>query len=205
MIYPSIIQFIKQAEAGFDFISKERKGLLTRISHYIADNEANGLESNLVYICTHNSRRSHFGQIWAQVAAEYYGIKHLKSYSGGTEATAFNANAIKAIMNIGFKVTGNQEAKNPIYTIEYASDSPVITCFSKVYDDESNPKSDFCAIMTCSEAEANCPFVAGAVARIATTYDDPKAFDNTPLQDQKYAERCLQIATETLFALSLVK
>jgi arsenate reductase len=49
--------------------------------------------------------------------------------------------------------------------------------FSKKYDDEFNPKSEFAAIMTCSQADGGCPFIAGAEKRIPITYEDP--FDNT--------------------------
>jgi protein-tyrosine phosphatase/arsenate reductase len=45
----------------------------------------------------------------------------------------------------------------------------------------------------------------GVELRIGTTYDDPKDFDNTPLQDEKYSERCRQIALETFYAFSKAK
>jgi hypothetical protein len=83
-------------------------------------------------------------------------------------------------------------------------ESPSV-CFSKTYDAATNPQKEFAAIITCSDAEENCPFIPGVELRIATTYDDPKAFDNTPQQDAKYDERCKQIALETLYAFSLVK
>ncbi|MDF2453450.1 MAG: protein-tyrosine-phosphatase, partial [Bacteroidota bacterium] len=40
--------------------------------------------------------------------------------------------------------------------------------------------------------------------RIATTYDDPKEFDNTSQQDEKYSERCKQIALETFYVFSKI-
>jgi protein-tyrosine phosphatase/arsenate reductase len=56
--------------------------------------------------------------------------------------------------------------------------------------------------MTCSDAEENCPFIPGVDLRIGTTYDDPKAFDGTQLQDEKYQERSSQIALECLYVFS---
>ena len=189
----------------FNTIPKERQKLLEKISDYISSKKENNQAIQLVYICTHNSRRSHFGQIWAQVAANYFNLKNVTTFSGGTEATAFNINAINAIKRVGFDVKPINVDKNSTYHISFDETEKPIICFSKVYDDAQNPQTNFAAIMTCSDAEENCPFIPGVELRIGTTYDDPKAFDNTPMQDAKYDERCKQIALETLYAFSKVK
>ena len=189
----------------FDTIPKERKMLLEKISHYISSKKETNQPIQLVYICTHNSRRSHFGQIWAQVAANYYNVKNVLSFSGGTEATAFNINAINAIKRIGFDIRAINIEKNATFHISIDEKKSPIVCFSKVYDNAQNPQTNFAAIMTCSDAEENCPFIPGVELRIGTTYDDPKAFDNTDLEDAKYDERCKQIALETLYVFSKVK
>lgn len=203
-MHQSIKDYCGSLAGRFGEISKDRKLLLERISQYIAKRKSENKEVNLVYICTHNSRRSHFGQVWAKVASEYYNIENINTYSGGTEATAFNDNAINALTRIGFKINPISSGKNSIYHVSYGDTLPPIECFSKVYDDPKNPQKDFAAIMTCGEAEENCPFIPGVDLRIATTYDDPKAFDNTPQQDAKYDERCKQIAMETLYVFSRV-
>lgn len=205
MIFSSIQTYITEAVSDFDSIPSERKELLAKIANYVSLKLTSGQNSELIYICTHNSRRSHFGQIWGKVAATYYGLENVNTYSGGTEATAFNPNAIHAIKKIGFEVSSDQSVVNPQYTIHFDDKKTEIVCFSKVYDDEANPKEGFCAVMTCSSADVGCPYVAGAAARVATTYEDPKAFDNTPKQEEMYDVRCKQIATETLYAFSLVK
>jgi arsenate reductase (thioredoxin) len=200
----SIKNYCDELETEFGLISPEREKLLTKIADYIRRKKAEESPVNLVYICTHNSRRSHFGQIWAHVAAAYFGISQIHTYSGGTEATAFNPNAINALKRIGFDVRVVQEGNNPVYHIVHDTSSAPSVCFSKVYDHAENPQSSFAAIMTCSDAEENCPFIPGVEMRIGTTYEDPKAFDNTPLQDSKYDERCRQIARETMYVFSLV-
>lgn len=201
----SIKTYCDNLTKEFDTIPKERKALLVKLSNYIISKQQQNKPIHLVYICTHNSRRSHFGQIWAQVAAHYYNIKNVHAFSGGTEATAFNINAINAIKRIGFDVKKTNEDTNALYPIYFDESENPIECFSKVYNDVKNPSSEFAAIMTCSDAEENCPFIPGAELRIGTTYDDPKAFDNTPLQDTKYDERCRQIAIETFYIFSLIK
>jgi arsenate reductase len=178
--------------------------VLDNISNYIRYEKLENKPINLVYICTHNSRRSHFGQIWAAVAANYYDIKDVHTFSGGTEATAFNVNAINAIKRVGFDVKKMEEKINAIYHIYFDAAENPIECFSKVYDDLKNPKKEFVAIMTCSDAEENCPFIPGVALRIGTAYNDPKEFDNTALQDAKYDERCKQIALETLYMFSKI-
>ena len=204
-MYPQITKYIKEAEKGFEAIPEERKFLLAKITKYVSDRLKANLKAELIYICTHNSRRSHFGQIWAKTAAAYYGIDNVTTYSGGTEATAFNPNAIKAAETAGLKIEKDNSSTNPRYIVHFQEIGDTILCFSKKYDDAANPQDGFCAIMTCTEADGACPFVPGAVARVSTPYNDPKAFDNTPEQDAKYSERCLQIATETLYTFSLVK
>ena len=197
--------YITVIKKDFAKIPKDRKKELDKIALFVQNKVKSGEQAQLTYICTHNSRRSHFGQIWAATAAAYYGIPNVKTYSGGTESTAFNERAVAACKRAGFEVSKISEDKNPIYEVKYASDAEPLKAFSKKYDDSSNPQRDFCAIMTCSQADAACPNVKGATARIASPYDDPKAFDGTPEETAKYDERCKQIATETLYVFSKVK
>lgn len=201
-MYPNIKTYVDGLTKEFKSIPENRKEILEKITQYIAKKRVIGSPINLVYICTHNSRRSHFGQVWAHVAASYYGIKNVNTYSGGTEATAFNINAINSLKRVGFTIKPINIEKNTTYHVFHDDNETPSVCFSKTYDDAKNPQKEFAAIMTCSDAEENCPFIPGVELRIGTTYDDPKAFDNTPQQDAKYDERCKQIALETLYVFS---
>jgi arsenate reductase (thioredoxin) len=203
-MFQTIQQFCDTLTASFNTIPEERKLLLSKISSYIQQKKDNGEPVQLVYVCTHNSRRSHFGQIWAAVAAAYYNISNVSTFSGGTEATAFNMNAINSLKRTGFVIGDDGETVNPKYTVEYGDNLNTV-CFSKVYNDAANPQQHFAAIMTCSDAEQNCPFIPGVELRIGTTYNDPKAADNTPEQDATYDERSKQIARECMYTFSLVK
>lgn len=202
LMYATLKTYLQQCLAAFDTIPEGRKELLKKIGHYIAAKKSKDETVNLVYICTHNSRRSHFGQIWAATAAAYYGIEGLHTFSGGTEATAFHPNAINALKRAGFQIRTKTEGANPRYEVYFDDGQKPLLCFSKTYDDPHNPQNNFAAIMTCGEAEENCPFIPGVDLRIATTYEDPKSFDGLAEQDHQYDARCRQIATECLFVFS---
>lgn len=205
VVNDSLLTYIKSVEKDFIQISQERKIELEKIASFIQTKVKSGKQVQLTYICTHNSRRSHFGQIWAATAAAYYGIPNVKTFSGGTESTAFNDRAVATCRRAGFEIKQITKDKNAIYEVKYAIGAEPIKAFSKKYDDLSNPQSDFCAIMTCSQADEACPVVKGAIARVAIPYEDPKVFDGKPEETAKYDERCRQIATETLYVFSKVK
>ena len=188
-----------------DTITTERKEVLQPLIDYIQTKATNNQEIRLNLICTHNSRRSHLSQVWAQTAAAFYDVKNVFCYSGGTEATAMFPVAAQTLAQQGFQIKTITEGKNPVYAIKYAENQHPIIGFSKTFDDDFNPQSEFVAIMTCSSADVGCPFIAGAEKRIPITFEDPKAFDNTPQQAEKYEERSLQIATELFYVFSQIK
>ncbi len=203
--YKSLIKNIESYKNEFHEVPAERVKLLNELAMFVRTKESAGENIDLIFICTHNSRRSHISQIWAQAAAAYYRIPKVACWSGGTEATAFNPRAVKAMADLGFKIMKTSESENPVYEVRFSDSVPPVMAFSKKYDDPFNNTKDFAAVMTCSHANEKCPLVPGATARIALTYDDPKEFDGTPLEAAKYAERVHEIGRDILFAFSLIK
>ncbi len=185
-------------------ISSERKLVLQPLINFIQEKVNKNENVLLNFICTHNSRRSHFSQIWAQTMAEHFQIPNVNCYSGGTETTEVYSMVIKTLIEQGFEIEKLSDQKNPIYSIKNGANNVPIIGFSKIYNDAFNPKSNFAAIMTCSHASENCPVVLGAENRFSLNYKDPKKFDNTPLQKEKYKERSLQIASEMHFMFSQI-
>ena len=198
-LYPVLQNYVESLLPDTDLIPDSRKEMLHVLAQYIAERTKKGEPIQLNFICTHNSRRSHISQIWATTAAAYYGIQNIRCYSGGTESTEFNPRAVAAMERAGFWFE-NPGGYNPHYLITFSEQGPHIECFSKVYNHRSNPQSDFAAVMTCSDADANCPFIPGA-KRISLTYEDPKVADGTPEEKAKYDERVQQIGTELLYAM----
>jgi arsenate reductase len=198
---------IEKTTSRFDFenINSERKSVLQPLIDFIQSKVSEQKEIRLNLICTHNSRRSHLAQVWSQTAAANYGIENVFCYSGGTEATALFPMVASTLKDIGFNVQILAEGKNPVYAIKFAENEHPVIGFSKLYNDEFNPEEEFAAIMTCSQADGGCPFISGAEKRIPITFDDPKAFDNTPEQKEKYQERSMQIGTEMFYIFSQIK
>lgn len=198
---------IKEIIKGFssEKISDERKLVLEPLVNYIQGKVNLNETIRLNFICTHNSRRSHLSQIWAQTMAFHYEINKLICYSGGTEATAMFPKIADTLRNQGFKILQLSESENPVYAVKYAQNENPIICFSKTYSHQFNPLGNFGAIMTCNNADEACPLVFGAEARFPIKYDDPKAFDDSDFQTLKYTERSLEIAQEMWWVMKSIK
>ena len=193
------------AQLSTENIYEERKNILQPLVEFIQNKISKNEEIRLNFICTHNSRRSHLSQIWAQTMARFFGVKNVFCYSGGTEATAMFPKVAETLQNQGFEILKLSETENPVYAVKFAENEHAIICFSKKYDDDFNPKSEFVAILTCDSADENCPIVYGAEARIPIKYKDPKSSDGTPEMNETYFNRSLEIATELKFVFENIK
>lgn len=197
-LYPSlqgtiltILDRLPEPDAG-------RKAILRELAAYIRDNPG---ARNLMFVCTHNSRRSHMAQMWAAAAAAWFGVDGVQTFSGGSEVTAMHLNTLDALTRCGFEINVEENRpSNPVYKVLLGGRIPHIKAFSKTITDKSNPRSGFCAVMVCSEAEEACPVVHGATKRILLTYEDPKVSDDTPEQKKTYLQRSHQIGREMLWA-----
>ena len=201
----ALSKYCKSLPNEFNQISTERKKDIMEMGDYVFKKRVANTKCNILFICTSNSRRSHMAQIWAYTASLYYGIDSIDTFSGGTEATKVNINAINALRRAGFSAGSNNVGDNPNWTIGIGKNAGQLLIYSKKYTNAQNPKNNFGAFMVCSDADKSCPNVEGAELRIALPYEDPKYYDNTPSQDQKYDERCRQIAVEMFFMFDYIK
>jgi arsenate reductase len=204
ILYRDVASYVGESEKTFAAIAADRKARLEEIARYVRGRVEAGRPARLTFICTHNSRRSHMSQIWAQTAAAHYGVNDVATFSGGTEATEFDRRAVAALRRAGFGIDRVEGERNAVYAVRYGEGAPVMKVFSKVYDAKPNPSEDYCAVMTCSQADKNCPVVRGASLRVSIPYDDPKDFDGSDQETAKYDERCRQISGEMLYLFSLV-
>ncbi|MBK8267801.1 MAG: protein-tyrosine-phosphatase [Planctomycetes bacterium] len=197
--------YLAARQLEFGDIPAEHRASLAKIANFVKDQYQEKLPARLLFVCTHNSRRSHLAQIWTAAAASYYQLPIPLVYSGGTESTAFNPRAVAVLERTGMKIQKTTGDENPIYHVRFSDDGSVITAFSKVINQAPNPKKDFCAVMVCDSADKSCPSVSGAIARVALPYVDPKQSDDTPDESRTYDERSRQIAREMLYVMSLVR
>lgn len=202
-MYPTILQTIDHLKEYE--ISSERKNSLAPLIDFIQMKLRDNKTAAITFICTHNSRRSHLAQVWAQVASTYFNIPNIVCYSGGTEETEIFPTILDTLAEQGFLSLKISESNNPVYAIKYAQDSVPIIGFSKKYDHPFNPVSDFAAVMTCSQADGGCPFIPGAEQRIPITFEDPKIADHTSRQSEVYRETSLQIGAEMMYVFSQIK
>jgi len=180
-------------------LTNERKSLLTAIAKKAVIELKNNRTVNFNFICTHNSRRSQLCQVWAHYATHYFKLKNIENFSGGTAVTAFFRNTVKTLQEVGFDFHLSEFShKNPKYLISNDSHSETLLAFSKLYDDQAN-SHPFIAITTCNNADENCPFIPDVVHRFHLPFVDPKAHDNTDLQEEKYMEANKRIAGEMHF------
>jgi arsenate reductase len=183
-------------------ISKERKVVLEKLLQYLSAQKETGKTVALNFICTHNSRRSHLAQVWAQTMAQYYQHHAFYCFSGGTEATALYPQVAATLSSVGFKTEQLRNGENPIYQIKYAEAAMPIIGFSKKHDASFNPSSAFAAIMVCDAAAEACPYVSGADMVMSLTYKDPKLADGRSDKATHYEERSKQIAIEMKWVFS---
>ena len=204
-LLPTLRPYVNEVANELLRVSAERRLVLDEIVASIVARLEAGKPARLTFICTHNSRRSHMSQIWAQTAACYYGLDKVQAFSGGTQTTDCNCRTVAAMRRVGFDIKDATTGDNPIYLVRYANNRPPIRAYSKLYNADSNPSSDFIALMTCSVADQTCPIVKGASARFAIHYADPRLCDDTPTETAAYNERCREIAREMFYVMSEVR
>ena len=188
-------KYLEYLDKAVITIPDSRKKVLNPLIDYLKSKNGDPIQLN--FVCTHNSRRSQLAQIWAQTAADYYKVD-CTAFSSGVEVTALNYRIVNALNIYGFGIE-MPSGENPV--VEVNNSYRTIKCFSKLIEDQVNPKNSFAAVMTCSHADENCPLVIGMEKRIALNYDDPGKFDGTASEAAIYLERSEQIATEMFYLL----
>jgi arsenate reductase len=185
-------------------ISDEKKEILKEIANYIIESRKIRPSVRVMFVCTHNSRRSQIAQASIRAAAAFKGIGGIFSYSAGTEVTEVNPYTAEALKNIGFEVRKYDALENPKYAIAYSAEVPASIHYSKLINDISNPQYGFLAVMVCGSADMQCPTVTGSDKRILLAYDDIIA--KSPEDSaEKHTQMAKQILTDMLFIMDLVE
>lgn len=200
----SLMKYAAKAIESRHAIPAERIELLSKAASGVRRAIADHGSVDLVFVCTHNSRRSQFAQVWAAIAAWHYQLASVRSHSCGTETTACNIRTIAALERAGLYVSTSGDQKNPFYSMAFEAGLPPVVLFSKAFGHDSLPKQNFVAMMCCDHADENCPVVSGAIQRVRLSYVDPKVSDDTTDEAKVYDARCLQIASEMMELMRLI-
>lgn len=203
-MFPVIQHFCDALLREFDDISLERKNQLNQLANYIQTQQSKQQESQLLFVCTHNSRRSQLGQVWASVAANFFGISHFSAFSAGTEVTSFHNHAIEVLRLEGFQIIETGAVSNPKYLIDFGA-SKSLNCYSKTIKEATDQLTNFAIALTCTDAAENCPFIPGAALRVSLPYEDPKIADGTSVAIQSYRKRSREIARDCLYLFSRIQ
>ena len=198
-LFPRLGATVVELAEAVDPIDDLRRRVLDGLAAVIAEGEPGG--TDLLLVCTHNSRRSHVAMIWAVVAAHLYGFERVNTYSGGTAVTAFDPRAIAALSRAGFEVH-IPRGDNPRVLVDYGPGLATPPCYSKPFDDPANPQSDYVAVMTCADADANCPYLPAARRRVPLRYRDPGHADDSEGEAAAYAGLVRQVGRELLFVFA---
>ena len=140
--------------------------------------------NKIVFMCTHNSRRSQLSEVWANILSNRLNLK-LSFFSAGTEKTKVYKEVIETLCRVGVDI--NKEGKLNLT-------SNTINIYSKTLDEIKEDK--FIGIMNCSDAEKHCPLDPRSKKNIKLFYDDPKKYDRTTKESDEYDRTCRLIASE---------
>ena len=138
----------------------------------------------LVFLCTHNSRRSQICEVWGSIFSLIY-KKEILINSAGTIKTSVHKEIFNVLKKCGVSVNENEEI---------AFKNLLIKLKSKTLDQIDAKK--FIAIMTCSDAEKSCPIDSRSVKNINMFFKDPKVYDNTKYMEEEYLKTNSNIAEE---------
>ena len=202
MINNDLTLYVRKVEASQDQLTADRRELLLPIFDFCASRK--GQSINLVFICTHNSRRSHLAHVWADLFSKYFKLDNINCYSSGTEATAIYFQSKESLERSGFQFNKIENGANPKYMINAGFEKQIGPIYSKSIDDLDTNGERFVAIMVCDHADQNCPFIPEAEQRYSLPYRDPKEFDTTPTVTDKYDERSFQISQEMYFLMKQI-
>ena len=200
LLSPQLHQLLKQLGKEREHISGTRIAKLRRIADVISIGlrEANPL--TVVFVCTHNSRRSQLAELWFRTLSTVYGLEDITVASAGTEATAFNEKMIHALELAGFEFQISGNSNNPTYhqlTADHNITGPPM--YSKTLEQAFTRPVHGVAIMVCDSAADVCPHVPNIRYRAELLYKDPKISDDTPEEAAVYDARVREIGREMLF------
>ncbi|MBC8111544.1 MAG: hypothetical protein H7Y04_10830, partial [Verrucomicrobia bacterium] len=189
----------KLRDAGL--IPSYRRLILHDIATYVINNFLENQFSNLLFVCTHNSRRSQLCQVWGQIAAFHYDLPLVKCFSGGLETENVSEKILQTLEHAGFHVDNpeTQNVYNPQHKVYYSTEFDYISLFSKPYNDAGNPKNNFCTVMNCTPSGEKYQQIDGSKLNVSLIYQNPKDNDDKPDETQVYKQISYKVSLEMFY------
>lgn len=199
----TLVDYISERLNEFSQITRGRRRSLERLAALISGRAPAGSDKLIVFFCTHNSRRSQMAQIWAATAAHHFAVKGVIFQSAGILATKVDRRTIETLERVGFACK-RADGHNPLYTVQIGNPRQRIRLSSKTLPNSYQRPTNFIAVMTCSDADRECPIIDGASNRLTLCYDDPKVADGSPREADVYDQCCRSISRDLLYAFSRI-
>ena len=202
-LYPILHEYVKDFYKEFKKIPEERRYRLNEIADYIKNQKEQKQAVNLLFIGSNQSATS--GCRIPQVAAFYYRVDEVSTFSAGINPGEIRENAIFALERAGFIIYKNVVNGGTLYKVKYSYNLAPTVVFPKKINHVRNPRSNFMAVMTDANADLNLPIVKGTVYRLFIDYNDPIGADGTENEKEVYDESCRQMALEMFYVFSQLK
>lgn len=204
-LYPILLNYAKNLYPEYRKIPEIRRRTIESIADYIYGAIQIDRKSVILIIGTNNSTRSILAEAWCRAAAQYYNVKNIEIYSGGTEVTHVSPYAMKVLENAGFIIYKITDDENPRYEVKYSYNLDPVSLYSKKYNDKEMPAGSYGAIFVCPNADQNIPYLNAMNFRASLHYFDPGAYDHTPEQMKKYLQRSHEISVEMFYLFYCIK
>lgn len=201
-MYNNLKISIEDWNLPFNSFSKKRLKILDQLMVYLKELVAKKLELNVIFVCTHNSRRSQFAQFWLDTFLHNFGIENYNIFSAGTVETEVHKNVISVIEHYGFTVTKDSEINNKKYKIALGKGYEINLFSKEITSVLEAGLGSFVLIFVCDSAYENCPFVIENQKHFSLTFEDPGRYDED-LNALEYYQKCAyKIAAEMHYLAS---
>ena len=188
-------KFKKHCQQQAHQIPQDRLSLLASLAENMVEIQQKGA-LHLLWMDTHNSRRSIFCQVWAKCWAMHHGLEGFEMYSGGIKVEAIHTNTLDALSNAGLFVNRLDARENAHYQLYYQEQKSPVAVFSKLLGDAPNPQENFLAVYTSETAKERFSSISGAKLTFSLLYPDPKIADGSMEEEVVYADLNEQVAVE---------
>jgi hypothetical protein len=204
-LYPILNEYVRDFPKEFRKIPEERRFRLNEMVYFLEGQYQNNAPWQITFISTNESTVGQMAKAWSKAAAYYFGFKNFEPYSGGIKPGEISVRTIVALEKAGFIVYKSHINEVDVYRIKYSFNLEPVIAFPKKINHTKNPGNNFMAVILDGNADLNINNVRGTYDRLFLEYEDPKGYEGSDLENQKFNESCRQVAVEMFYVFSQLK